>query len=244
MTCDRERLTAYVDGALDAKVCPEMETHLAECDECRAQAEEERALRARLRALPPAEPPPELEQRVRRSLRSRPRVPWLLPVAAGLAALIAWGRGAPPFVAWELSRDHDHCFGRRRLPAQVWSSDAGYVAQWFESRGTRVPLIPEAAGGLELAGARFCPLLDRSVGHLYYTNGEHRLSLFVVPGPVREASREMRPRGNFVRLVRVGGSTLALVSEEESTVEAFQRALSTTVARGSAKLAEVDPASP
>jgi hypothetical protein len=44
--------------------------------------------------------------------------------------------------------------------------------------------------------------------------------------------------------MRVGGSTLALVSEEESTVEAFQRALSTTVARGSAKLAEVDPASP
>jgi anti-sigma factor RsiW len=231
MSCDPERLTAYVDGSLDAAVCPEMEAHLAECAACRAQAEEERALRARLRALPPVEPSPELEARVRRSLRARPRVSWLLPVAAGIVALLAWGRGASPFVAWELSRDHDHCFGKRRLPAQVWSSDPAYVAEWFETQGTPVPLIPEGAGGLELAGARYCPLLDRSVAHLYYTNGDHRLSLFVVPGPVRDTPREVRPRGNFVRLMRVGGSTVGLVSEEKSTVEAFARALSTTVAR-------------
>jgi anti-sigma factor RsiW len=231
MSCDPERLTAYIDGALDAAVCPEMEAHLATCPECRAQAEEERALRARLRALPPVEPSPELETRVRRSLRARPRTgSWLLPLAAGVVALLAWARGASPFVAWELSRDHDHCFGKRRLPAKVWSSDPAYVMEWFESQGTRVPLIPDGAGGLELVGARYCPLLERSVAHLYYTNGDHRLSMFVVPGPVRDAPRELRPRGNFVRLMRVGGTTVGLVSEEESTVAAFERALSTTVA--------------
>lgn len=239
MSCDPERLTAYIDGALDATGCPEMEAHLASCPACHAQAEEERALRARLRAMPPVEPSPELEARVRRSLRARPRVPWLLPVAAGIVALLAWARGASPFVAWELSRDHDHCFGKRRLPAQVWSSDPAHVAEWFERQGTRVPPIPEDAAGLELAGARYCPLLDRSVAHLYYTNGDHRLSLFVVPGPVREGPRELRPRGNFVRLLRVGGSTVGLVSEEERAVEVFERALSTSMA-----LARVDPAAP
>jgi len=231
MSCDPERVTAYVDGALDAARYPELEAHLAACPECRAQAEAERELRARLKALPPPTPSPELEARVRASLRRRPRAAtWLLPMAAGLVALLAWGRGATPFVAWQLSRDHDHCFGQRRLPAQLWSGNPARVAEWFESRGTSVPVIPEAAGGLELVGGRYCPLLDRRVAHLYYSNGDHHLSLFLVPGPVRDVSRETRPRGNFVRLLRVGGTTVGLVSEEEEYVEAFRRALSTTVA--------------
>jgi len=207
MSCNPERVTAYVDGALDAAGGAELEAHLEACPECRAQAEEERALRAQLRALPPPS-----------------------PLAAGLVALLAWARGAAPFVAWELSRDHDHCFGGRRLPAKVWSSDPAYVAEWFEGQGTRVPVIPETAGGLELVGARYCTLLDRRVAHLYYSNGEHHLSLFLVPGPVRDLAREKRPRGNFVRLLRVGGTTVGLVSEEENSVEAFRRALSTTLA--------------
>ena len=168
---------------------------------------------------------------MRASLRPRPKTrSWLLPLAAGLVALLAWGRGAPPFVAWELSRDHDHCFSRRRLPAEVWSSDPMHVARWLGGSGTSVPAIPEAAGGLELVGARYCGLLDRRVAHLYYSNGERHVSLFLVPGPVRDLSREMRPRGNYVRLLRVGGTNVGIVSEEEESVEAFTRALSSTVA--------------
>jgi len=231
VSCNPERVTAYVDGALDAAHCPELEAHLAACPECRAQVEAERELRARLKALPAPAPAPELEKRVRASLRPRrSAASWLLPLAAGLVALLAWARGATPFVAWELSRDHDHCFSRRHLPAEVWSSDPARIAEWLEGRGTSVPVIPEAAGGLELVGARYCGLPDRRVAHLYYTNGEHRLSLFLVPGPVRDTSRETRPRGNFVRLLRVGGTTVGLVSEEEESVEAFRRALSTTLA--------------
>ena len=230
MTCNPERVTAYVDGALDAAHCPELEAHLASCPECQAQAEAERELRARLKALPAPSPAPGLEARVRASLRPRRTASWLLPLAAGLIALLAWGRGATPFVAWEISRDHDHCFGKRRLPAEVWSSDPAHVTAWLEGRGTSVPAIPDAAGGLELVGARYCGLLDRRVAHLYYTNGERHLSLFLVPGPVRDLSRELRPRGNFVRLMRVGGTTVGIVSEEEESVEAFKRALSSTLA--------------
>jgi len=231
MSCDPERVTAYVDGALDAAHCPELEAHLSSCPDCHAQAEAERELRARLKALPPPTPGPELEARVRASLRPRRRkASWVLPLAAGLVALLVWARGATPFVAWELSRDHDHCFGKRRLPAELWSSDPIHVAQWLEGHGTRVPAIPDAAGGLELVGARYCVLPDRRVAHLYYSNGEHHLSLFLVPGPVRDLSREMRPRGNYVRLLRVGGTNVGIVSEEEDNVEAFKRALSSTIA--------------
>jgi anti-sigma factor RsiW len=231
MSCNPERVTAYVDGALDAAGGLELEAHLAACPECSAQAQEERALRAQLRALPSPSPSPALEARVRGSLRPRRRAAsWLLPLAAGLVALLAWARGAAPFVAWELSRDHDHCFGGRRLAAKVWSSDPAHIAEWFQGQGTRVPLIPEAAGGLELVGARYCRLLDRRVAHLYYSSGDHHLSLFLVPGPVRDLSPERRPRGNFVRLLRIGGTTVGLVSEEKDSVEAFRRALSTSVA--------------
>jgi anti-sigma factor RsiW len=241
MSCDPERVTAYVDGALDAAQCPELEAHLASCPECRAQADAERELRARLKALPPPAPPAGLEARVRASLHPRRRTAsWLLPLAAGLVALLAWGRGATPFVAWELSRDHDHCFGKRHLPAEVWSSDPVHVAEWLEGYGTNVPAIPDAAAGLELVGARYCTLLDRRVAHLYYSNGEHHLSLFLVPGPVRDLSREMRPRGNYVRLLRAGGTNVGIVSEEEESVEAFKRALSSTIA----DLATVDRPGP
>jgi anti-sigma factor RsiW len=231
MSCDPERVTAYVDAALDAALRPELEAHLASCPECQEQVDAERELRARLKALPPPAPAPALEARVRASLRpGRRTVSWLLPLAAGLVALLAWARGATPFVAWELSRDHDHCFGKRRLPAEVWSSDPVYVAEWLQGHGTSVPAVPDTAGGLELVGARYCVLLDRRVAHLYYSNGEHHLSLFLVPGPVRDLSREMRPRGNYVRLLRAGGTNVGIVSEEEDNVEAFKRALSSTIA--------------
>ena len=231
MSCDPERITAYVDGTLDATQGPDVEAHIEACAACRTQVDEERELRARLRALPLESPSPLLEARVRRALRPRPsRLRWMLPLAAGFAAVALWARGAMPFVAWEISRDHDHCFGKPRLPAKMWSSDPGRVAEWFEGQGTTVPLIPAGAGGLELVGARYCPLFDRRVAHVYYTNGEHRLSLFLVPGPVRDTPRELRIRGNFIRMMRVGGATVGLVSEEERSVEAFEHALTTTLA--------------
>jgi len=118
-----------------------------------------------------------------------------------------------------------------RGPAATFTEATVNGCEWFQGQGTRLPVIPEAAGGLELVGARYCTLLDRRVAHLYYSNGDHHLSLFLVPGPVRDLSRERRPRGNVVRLLRVGGTTVGLVSEEEDSVEAFRRALSTTLAR-------------
>ena len=95
MSCEPELVTGYVDGALDEAARAAVEAHLVLCPACRDQAESERALRQRLRALAGAEPRPALAASVRRRLKQRPlsvsRI--FLATAAGLALLFLWGRG-------------------------------------------------------------------------------------------------------------------------------------------------------
>lgn len=233
MTCTPERVTGYVDGALGAEDRAEVEAHLASCAACLEQAAFERDLRAGLRALPVPEPRPGFEAEVRRRLRSeaRRRPAWLLPVAAGLALLALWGRGAASFVAWEVSRDHSKCFGMARLPAKVWTSDPLEVTDWFESRGTRLPPVPAGVGEMGLVGARYCPLLDRFAAHLYYAGEERHLSVFVFSGPVRFADTlRTESRGKQVQFLRSAGMTVALVADRTEDVEAFRSAFTTTLA--------------
>jgi anti-sigma factor RsiW len=226
-------VTAYVDGALTAEARAEVERHLATCAVCREQEAFERGLREKMRALPPPPLPPGLEERVARRLRQRspPSIVRWVPLAACVVLVLVWARGAAPFVAWQLTLDHVHCFGKARLPAQVWTSDAREIGAWYRERGTELPLVPSSVAGLELVGGRFCPLLDRRVAHLYYEGEKRRLSLYVVPGPARfSAGFGMRVRGENVRLLRTGGTTVALVSEDPDVLDAFHRALSVSVA--------------
>jgi len=227
--CDGHRITAYVDGVLPAEERPAVEAHLADCATCQDQEGFERRLRERLRGLPSPEVPAGLADRIGKRLRYRPApaaVRWL-PLAAGLLFGLMWARGAAPFVAWELAWDHRHCFAKEHLPAEVWSSDGREIGEWYRQRGTDLPLVPSEAAGLELVGGRYCPLLDRKVAHLYYAGEKRRLSVFVVPGPVRFASSYAATRsGDSVRLLRTGGVTLAIVGDDPETVDAFRRALS------------------
>lgn len=236
MTCDREKVTGFVDEALPDDEREGIEAHLAECLPCREQADFETALRARLRALAPLEVPAGLGRSVRRRLRPtsvrRVIAAVALPAAAALVLFVFWLRAAPPFVAWELARDHSSCFGRSKLPAKVWSSDPGRVSAWFDNDGFSIPVVPEKAGSAELLGARYCPLIDRSVAHLYYSGDDVNLSLFVVPGSVRMgASHQAEVLGQTVHLLRVGGTVVGVVSASEEAVEAVERALTRTVAR-------------
>jgi anti-sigma factor RsiW len=234
VTCQAERITGYVDDALGAVERAEVESHLASCEACREQVAAERELRAAVRSLPRVEPRDGFGDDLRkRMVPARPRLyRALLPIAAALAFVALWGRGAAPFVAWELSRDHAHCFSRAPLPAQVWSGDSGVVASWLEAHGRSAPLLPDSVAGLELVGARLCPLADRSVAHLYYVGPESHVSLFIVPGSVRfdEAYSATR-RGAIVRLRRVGGSVVGIVGERDEDVTRMDQAFGTTVAR-------------
>jgi negative regulator of sigma E activity len=116
------------------------------------------------------------------------------------------------------------------------------MAAWLLKEGTQAPALPEQAAGLEMVGGRYCSLMDRRVAHVYYTGGDQRLSVYVVPGWVRLDRPRQMTRGNTtVRLLRAGDATVGLVSERPEAVEAFERALTITVAEDRLKLAAGAP---
>jgi anti-sigma factor RsiW len=240
MTCSPENVTAFVDGELPPTEAAAVAAHLEGCPTCRAQAEEERQLRRRLSSLPVPVPPPHLDQVVRGRLRRQPAITALrlgLPLAAMLLAGLAL-RSWPAFVAFDLARDHDKCFSRHPVPAEVWSTEPEAVVDWFGRQGTRLPRdLPSGAGGLSLVGARYCPLVSLSMApHVYYAAGDRHVSVFVVTHAVRLRGRyagEMR--GDAVRLLRVDGTLVGIVGEHEADVQAFEAALGPAlVARDSA----------
>ena len=235
MGCDPQRVTALVDEAVEREDRATLEAHLAECEACTAQAEEERHIRAGLRGLPSPAPAFGLEQRVRRRLRGRGRLSaaarLLLPLAAVLMVAL-WARGYAPFVAWELARDHRHCFGMDRLPAEVWASEPEIVTAWFDEQGTHLPLVPQAVGPLALVGGRFCWLPDASrVAHLYYASDDGEVSIFMVSHDARVGDKfATRAGGHAVALVRLGSNILGVVGDDENQVGAFVSRLRTSVA--------------
>jgi hypothetical protein len=154
-------------------------------------------------------------------------------VATALVLVGLWVRGLPSFVAWQVARDHQRCFGRRLLPAHVWSSDPDEIRAWLESRGTPAPLLPSHANDAELVGARYCPLADRVAAHIYYGGGGQGLvSVFLLPGPARIGDGwSGMSRGLHVRLLRAVGRTVAIVGESEADVAATARRFTLTEAQ-------------
>lgn len=156
-----------------------------------------------------------------------------LGLMAGAVFLFGlWARGLPAFVAWEVAVDHQRCFGRRHLPARVWSSDPAEVQDWLESRGTPAPPLPPEAGSAPLVGARYCPLSDRVAAHVYYGgDGSGIVSVFLLSGPARiRDGWSGTARGLHVRLVRAAGRTLAVVGESADDVATTARSFVRTVA--------------
>jgi hypothetical protein len=243
VSCQPERVTALVDGILVGAERGEAEAHLAECEECRAQAEEEKNLRSALRDLPSLELPAGLEGRVRRRLRRarRPGLARMARVLLPLAALLVvglWTRELAPVVAWELSRDHDHCFSRARLPAEVWSAEPAVVARWFAERGSRLPLLPDAVRELVLVGGRRCPLPDVSfVSHVYYASRDRQLSVFVLSHGVHiGGGYATSSRGNTVALMRIAGQVVGVVGQDEDVAAVAARLRVTVATRDRAGL--------
>ena len=229
MSCQPELVTGHVDGALDAEENARVSAHLEGCAQCRAQAEAERELRARLRKLPALEPRAGFEAELRAKLRGRGvlRARVLLPFAAAMAIGVLWLRGSPTLMARALVVDHRHCFRYEPLPAQIFSGDPTAVAAWFAGQGTAVPTLPARVAGLTLQGARYCPLLDRTrVAHIYYRDGRRHASIFVVPRELRmDAPRDALALGRHARLLKHTGQTVGLVAENESDVDALAGAL-------------------
>jgi anti-sigma factor RsiW len=236
-SCQPVQVTGYVDGALDDAARIHMESHLAACESCREQAASERTLRSRLLGLLHPPLPSPLDSRVRQRLVPARRLPLarlLVPVAAVAALLLISFRSTARFVAWEMARDHEHCFGRERLPSEVASEDPETVMRWFEAKGTRVPVLPTEVQGFELVGARYCwmPDFSRAV-HVYYRRAQKGpLSVFVLGRAVGTTEpMRLHANGHVIQIARMGDRTLGLVSDRDEDVQAFAAAFATTQAQ-------------
>lgn len=93
MTCSdtRAKLTAYLDGELDADRGSVVRGHLRTCEACRDIAEREAALRDGLRALPTIDPPPSLWSNVQARLAA---------LEVGDAQRPAWRRALARYTRW------------------------------------------------------------------------------------------------------------------------------------------------
>ena len=181
VSCQPEKVTALVDGALASSQAALVEEHLAACPPCRALADAERAVHHRLHALPAHEPPFGLEARLRATPAGR-SFALASPPAPVAAAGTARGGGA---ARWPCGR----AACRRSSPGNsptttatatptpsrrpsVRSAQPAVVAGWFAEQGTPMPSVPAQAGS-----TRLC-----------------RRALLLLPGPLRGTAPLLRRR--------------------------------------------------
>ena len=108
---------------------------------------------------------------------SWPRRPW---------SSCALGPGAAPFVAWEVARDHNHCFGSERLPAKLWSNDPAEVTRVVRGAGHPASPDPGRAWASWASSGRATAGSSTASPPTSTTPGEERhLSIFVLSGPAR-----------------------------------------------------------
>ena len=183
-------LEPYVDGELPVGEMTAAEAHMAECRRCQALAREEREFRQLLRRQPRERAPETLCASIRSSLRRQARrsvvrrafvVPAVSAVAAALlvAAVLPTFRSAPSLVG-ELVDKHI-AYAQLERPAELASSDAAEIAQWFQARaGLRVIVPDYSLAGIRLVGARIADAEERKAAYLLYEKGHTLLSVFML----------------------------------------------------------------
>lgn len=212
-------LDAYLSRTLPATAVQEMTDHLASCTDCSAEAEQRRAVRARLRsAVSSVAPPPFLETRIRASvMATRPRRSWfryLVPAAAAVAVLCL-GVG----IAYQL--------GHLRLTAESQEAYAQSVTK-------RVPVLLRVGLGDHIHCSLFRkyaanpPKVDKLAQDLgpEYTGLIPVMNENVPPGYSLMMAHQCRYHGRrFVHLtLKNGGKLLSLVIAKKAEGESLSTA--------------------
>ncbi|MBW2704126.1 MAG: zf-HC2 domain-containing protein [Deltaproteobacteria bacterium] len=199
MDCQEVRkfLQVYVDGEFDEDDRRDLEAHLAQCPDCRAQADYERRFREAIRARMPRQvAPAALREKLQQKLEKErsPSLPRRLVLssipAAALLALVAtftWTltSGFSPLVDEAISRHSS------TPPIEVNSSDSEEVEGWFRAKvnfRVALPRIPRPR--FSLVGARLSHLAERQAALVRYSRGARLFSLFVVSDKGEELDGE------------------------------------------------------
>jgi anti-sigma factor RsiW len=213
-------LELELDGELDARSSLELREHVERCAACERQSASLRALSEAAREhLPRYEMPPELERRILRSVRPRPRRALLSASAVtvlGAAAVLALWPQKPVSDALLSEAVTAHARSLQLSHAlDVPTSDQHTVKPWFEGKvGFAVPVRDYAADGFVLAGGRLDVLEGRPAAAVVYRHAQHVVNLFVTDGAAKDKPlTHSTLRGFGCWQWSAGGLTYLLVSD-------------------------------
>lgn len=230
-------LFAYVDGEFDGPEKADADAHLAVCEACRREVEEQRSFKRRMRevASGASAAPAALRERIEASLE-RERAPlalrrYLRPayvVPAGLAAaaavaVVVWLSGTSPAQANALIQEAI-AHHQRDLPldVQAQGEQAQPVRDWLRGRVDFAPSrIPELRN-VALRGARLSQLNGHPAAYVVYGPrgagpGGHlkRVSLLVFDAPDLRLPAGRRIADHDVVLANQRGYNVAVWKDKE-----------------------------
>lgn len=208
----------YVDGEITTVEVFEIETHLADCAECRSEFERLREVVDTVRVTSPLyEPPAGSYERVERLVSAHRSRTWM-PISAAAAVLLIVLAG------WISTRQRESAAGyasfaaqthlsyaRGAFPLDFASSDPRQVAKWLEPR---VPFhMPDRQGSggepnrYALSGARLMHYAESDVAYLAYMMDSKPISLMIA-----SSSSDIVPSGG--ETYQSGGLTFHFAERE------------------------------
>ena len=221
----RNRLNLYLDNELQGDERVDFESHLRECNSCKALANAEQRFLDGVRAAEPLYvASPELKQRVRTALRfqshnttnaSRPKNTRAVATIAAAAVLLLllpiliWrarerdpqSPGASSFALMAADTHLRHIRGQ--LPLEMVSTEPHEVSQWFVNKVSFSVKIPnyQEAPGLEklytMEGARLVAYKNDYAAYVAYRMNNQPISLVITSDNVAQTSggEEIKAKG-------------------------------------------------
>jgi anti-sigma factor RsiW len=230
-------LNSLLDGELDSLNTAAAETHLASCQECRAELERLESVRQALvqpgtRHAAPDGLRTRIDRSIRQPGRARPATilpSWLAPglagaLAASLAFLLVLPSTRHSNLDDELLASHIRSLQVEHL-TDIRTSEQHQVRPWFNGKIDFAPPVPELSRyGFPLAGGRLDYVHGRTVPAIVYKRRLHTINLFVWPSRETGDRRAQKDGYSLDAWSRNGLRFTAVSDIAPADLEAFRKA--------------------
>lgn len=227
---DSQRLEAHFDNELSAPEAADIDAHVEQCAECRAQLQDLAQMRASLRQdLPQYRVPPALRARLSRALdqesgaasRKASRAPFWAGAFGGacataIAAVLAFVIFIPPpgnVLVNDLVSSHLRSLMPDHL-IDVVSTDKHTVKPWFAGHADVSPAVADfEPQGYRLLGGRADYVDRQRAAVIVYQHGAHLINVFSWADDRRSLPRNLTRNGYELIFWRSGNLDYCAVSD-------------------------------